>query len=197
MQMLRPVLWLWLIWPLAFLAWAAVTDQLGANPQEALLRHLGELPLALLLIIVAVPGIARLGLADLRVHRRLLGLWAYGYATLHLLAFWAFEHDFRLLPLVQNSVVRPFVTIGLLVWLLLVPLALTSNRWSMRRLGPAWKRLHLLVWPAIVLGLLHFVLHKAGKNDYTEPLIYALVFAALVAARLAWRRPVRPVSPAR
>lgn len=200
--LLRLALSLWLALPLGWLLAAAMTDQLGANPQEALLRSLGEVSLAILLLVVLVPGLARLGqaltpgqglglhigLADLRAHRRLLGLTAFAYSSLHLAAFWAFEHDFQLLALLSDGLQRPFVTAGLVVWCLLLPLALTSNRWSMRQLGSGWKRLHLLVWPAIAIGLLHFVLHKAGKNDYSEPLLYAVVFLAALAGRLVLRK---------
>lgn len=167
---------------------------LGVNPQEALLRALGQQTLMLLVLIVALPVLAArlpLGagrwLQPLLGMRRLLGLWAFAYTAIHLAAHWQFEHDLVLGALGMDAVTRPFVTLGLLATLLLLPLALTSTRAAQRRLGPRWKQLHRLVWPATALGVVHYLLHKMGKNDLSDPLAVGLLLAVLYAVSRAQR----------
>lgn len=191
-RLLKPLLWIWLAGPLIELALRAVLDGLGANPQESLLRALGQQTLFLLLLVVAYPLLASGLSQDARVAwigcRRMVGLWCFGYATIHLLAYWQFEHDLQWAPMGRDLVTRPFVTVGVLGWAALLPLALTSNRWSMRVLKGGWKRLHRsLLWPVVGLGLVHFFLHKAGKNDFWEPLLFSGILVMLLGARWSAR----------
>ena len=183
----RLALWLWLAGPLCELIARAVFDALGANPQEALLRALGQQTLALVLLVLAAPlvgaWLARPLGPTFMGCRRMIGVWCFAYASIHLLTYWQFEHDLHWASLWTDIWTRPFVTVGVVAWLCLVPLALTSNRWSMQRLKRGWKRLHRLVWPIVALGLVHFYLHKAGKNDYAEPLLFSLVLLALLVLR--------------
>lgn len=195
-RVLKPLLWLWLAGPLAELVLRAALDGLGANPQEALLRALGQQTLMLILLVLAYPLIAGRMRPELRQAwlscRRMVGLWCFGYASIHLAAYWQFEHDLRWQPMWNDLFARPFVTVGVLAWLALLPLALTSNRWSMRRLKQSWKGLHrTLLGPIVLLGLVHFYLHKAGKNDFWEPLLFTLILVLLLWAR----RQGRPTSP--
>ncbi|MGA0881442.1 MAG: sulfite oxidase heme-binding subunit YedZ [Burkholderiaceae bacterium] len=184
---LRLALWLWLAGPLCELIARAFLDALGANPQEALLRALGQQTLVLLLLVLTAPLVgAWLGRplgSTFMACRRMIGLWCFTYATIHLLTYWQFEHDLQWASLWKDIWTRPFVTVGVLAWLCLVPLAVTSNRWSMQRLKRGWKRLHQLVWPIIVLGLAHYYLHKAGKNDYLEPLVFSAALLVLLVLR--------------
>jgi sulfoxide reductase heme-binding subunit YedZ len=99
------------------------------------------------------------------------------------LAYAQFEHDLVWPALAVDAFQRPFVTVGLLALLLMLPLALTSNRWSMLRLGKHWKVLHQLVWPVVGLALVHYVLHKAGKNDFLEPALAALALMMILLLR--------------
>lgn len=115
--------------------------------------------------------------------RRMLGLWTFAYAVIHLLCFWAFEHDFVWLSVVQDGLKRPFVTVGLLAFVLLLPLAITSNKRSMRALGPRWKKLHRAIYAIALLSCLHFFLHRAGKNNFLDPVITTVVIAGLFGAR--------------
>ncbi|CAM8659497.1 COG2717 Predicted membrane protein [Burkholderiales bacterium] len=181
------ILWFWLAAPLVDLSIRAAVDALGANPQEALLRGLGQQTLVLVLLVLASPLVSAflgrpMGQAWMAC-RRMVGLWCFAYASIHLLAYWQFEHDLMWRPLWADLWTRPFVTVGVLAWLCLVPLAITSNRWSMQHLQRQWKRLHQLVWPIMILGLAHFYLHKAGKNDYAEPLLFSLMLIFLVVGR--------------
>lgn len=198
----RVALWLWCAGPAAQLAFYTATDQLGANPQEFLLRALGLQVLMLLLLILALPVLARPAatkpwLQPLLQSRRMLGLWAFTYGAVHFLAFWQFDHGLLLDRLWEDTLRRPFVSVGLAALLLMLPLALTSNRFSLRRLGPRWKALHSLAWPAAWLGLLHYALHKAGKNDFAAPLLALAILLAVIAARRALGPPGRRSLPAR
>ncbi|MGC3997162.1 MAG: protein-methionine-sulfoxide reductase heme-binding subunit MsrQ [Anaeromyxobacter sp.] len=196
--------------PLAWMVFGAFTDRLGANPVEAILNRLGFWTLVLLTAsLVPTPAKEWLGLAwPVRV-RRMLGLFAFSYASLHLLWYVGADQFFDWPLLVKDVVKRRFMAVGFAAWLMLVPLAVTStDRW-VRRLGYArWKRLHRLVYVAAGLGVVHFVWRV--KADEREPLIFATVIGVLMAARLAvrarkagpnrlWRRPrpaPRPADPA-
>lgn len=186
---LKIALWCWAAAPLVDLAWRAFVQTLGPNPQETLLRATGLWCLVLLLVTLSITPLRKwLDWAELIRVRRMLGLWVFAYAVVHGLGFWAFEHDFNWAAVLQDAFKRPFVTVGLLSLALLTPLALTSNQWSMRRLAGNWKRLHRLVYVVAALSVLHFYLHRAGKNDFVEPAIALLVLLVLLIARLLIRR---------
>ncbi len=181
----------WALGPLVELVLRIAGDGLGANPQEEILRGLGRQMMVLLWFVLSMPHLARWarlpGLRDLPRHRRAMGLWTFAYAGIHLLAYLQFEHDWNWALILKDVGTRPFVAVGLLALLLMLPLALTSNRWSMLRLGQNWKKLHRLVWLISALALAHYFLHKAGKNDFSQPLIFLGVWMGLVWLRL--RRP--------
>ena len=106
----------------------------------------------------------------------MLGLWAFFYLCIHFFAFFVFEHSFVLSSLVVDFISRPFVTFGVIAFILMIPLALTSNNFSVRLLKKAWKKLHFLINPIMILTLIHFFLHRAGKNDFLDPFIALGVF---------------------
>ena len=180
--------------PLALLGWrawqvgsGADIDALGADPVAAIEHTLGLWALRLLLITLAVTPLRQLlGQPLLLRFRRMLGLWTFAYASLHFSAWLGL--DLRgwgaLVP--GESAERPYITVGFAAWLLLLPLALTSPRGWMRRLGRNWGRLHRLVYAVAVLAVLHF--WWVVKADVREPLLYAAILAALLGWRLAWRR---------
>lgn len=162
---------------------------LGANPQEFLTRSSGIWALALLWATLAVTPARRLGWTSLLRHRRKLGLYAFFYTVLHVLAWAVWDRGGVPAAMWEDLWRRDFIGVGALAVLCLVPLALTSTQGWMRRLGRGWKRLHTLVYPAAALSVLHFDWMRAGKNDFLEPRLYALVLALLLAARLPgwWR----------
>jgi len=173
-RLLAATLWCWAAGPMVDWSIRLATIGLGTNPQELLLRAMGQWIVALLLVILSLPLLEQLfGLGLLRL-RRMLGLWCFFYAALHLLAFAQFEHDLLWTAFMRDLFTRPFVTMGTLSFLALLALALTSNRWSQLKLGENWKRLHWMVWPAAWLGIVHYALHKAGKNDFEAPATAAL-----------------------
>jgi sulfoxide reductase heme-binding subunit YedZ len=169
--------------PLAKLAADLFLGRLGANPIEAILNRLGFWTLTLLTAsLVPTPARALLGISwPIRV-RRMLGLFAFAYATLHLVFYVAIDQALDLALLLQDVAKRKFMTVGFAAWLLLLPLAITSTDAWVRRLGFArWKRLHRLVYVAALLGVVHFVWRV--KADLARPLLFAAVIGALLAVR--------------
>lgn len=170
--------------PLAQLVWRAVSDALGANPIEAVQRSTGWWTLVLLLATLAVTPLRRwTEFAWLLRLRRMLGLFAFFYASAHFLTYAWLDVWFEVAAIAKDVIKRPFVTVGFLAWVLLVPLAATSTRGMQRRLGRGWRTLHRLVYAIATLGVLHF--WWLVKRDIREPLAFALVLAFLLGARLA------------
>ena len=183
--------------PLAILAWqmwdVAVrgSDALGADPVAEIEHRLGLWALRLLLLTLAITPLRHLtGWRVLLRFRRILGLYAFAYATLHLLAYVVLDLRGYWPLMLEDIAKRPYITVGFLTWLLLVPLAVTSTQGWMRRLGRGWARLHRLVYAVVVLAVLHF--WWLVKADLREPALYAGIAALLLAWR-AWRR-LRPRS---
>jgi sulfoxide reductase heme-binding subunit YedZ len=185
-RVLKGLLWLLSAAPLVDLVARGLMQNLGAHPEEVFQRGTGTWCLVLLLVTLGVtPARRMLQWPDLIRVRRMLGLWSFAYACVHLLAFVAFEHGMDVIALMADALKRPFVAAGLLAFLSMLPLALTSNQWSMRKLGPNWKRLHRLVYLAAVIACVHFFLHRAGKANFADPMMATAVLAVLAAIR--WR----------
>jgi sulfoxide reductase heme-binding subunit YedZ len=175
--------------PLALLvARAAGYGSLGANPVQALQHTLGITALNLLLVTLAITPLRRLtGLNWLVGLRRALGLLAFAYALLHALSYIVLDRRLDWPSLIVDVVERPWITVGFLALLLLVPLAVTSTNAMQRRLGKRWRSLHRSIYLIGMLGVLHFFLQV--KLDTSEPLLYALILAALLGFRVVdWLR---------
>lgn len=155
----------------------------GANPVEEILHSMGKTGLNLLLITLAVTPLRKLTKQNwlLRL-RRMLGLFAFFYMLLHLLIYAVLDRRLAVASLLVDVTERPYITVGMLCLLLLLPLAITSTRGWQRRLGRNWTKLHRLIYPAAVLGVVHFWWQV--RADFREPLLYALMLAALLAYRL-------------
>lgn len=172
--------------PFARLLWNIYTNNLGANPTEFITRNTGEWTLIFLCITLAITPVRRMTpLVWLLRLRRMLGLFAFFYVCLHFMTFIWFDHFFDLSEMWRDIVKRPFITVGFIAFVLLVPLAATSNNRMIRLMGGrAWQSLHRVVYGIVLLGLLHFWWMKAGKNDFAEPLLYAAIIAALLGVRV-------------
>ena len=180
------------LWPFAALvagAFGLAGFDLGANPVEALIHGTGIWALNFLLITLAVTPLRRLsGWNWLIRFRRMLGLFAFFYASMHFTAYAVIDQRLDLGVIVEDILQRPFITIGMLGLLLLLPLAVTSTRGMVRRLGRHWQRLHRLVYVIAPLGVWHFYWQE--KQDVREPLVYAAMLAALLLFRVIRRRRV-------
>ena len=187
----KPLVFALCLLPLSWLLYRVVQDQLGANPQEALIRATGDWALRFLVIVLAVTPLRELsGLSALARYRRMLGVFMYFYALLHFLSYSGFDMGFDVADIFNDIVKRPFILVGSLALLLLTPLAATSFNAAVRALGAKrWQRLHRLVYAVAGLAILHFFWMRAGKNDFAEVLVYAGILALLLGWRLRKLRP--------
>ena len=182
----KPLVFVLCLLPLAWLVFGAINDQLGANPAEALIRTLGDWTLRFLCLTLAVtPLRVRTRTPQLARYRRMLGLFTFFYACLHLLAYGWLDMGLDVADIGRDILKRPFILVGFACWLLLLPLAATSFNRAVRWLGGRqWQALHRLAYVIAPLALLHFFWMKSGKNDFAEVAVYALVIAALLLERL-------------
>jgi methionine sulfoxide reductase heme-binding subunit len=197
----RAALFVLALAPFAELVRLGATGGLGANPVEFVLRWLGTWTLVALLATLAITPLRWVtGWAWLIRLRRMLGLYAFFYGTLHVASYVWIDHFFNWPDIVDDITKRPYLTFGFMAYLLMIPLAITSTNAMVRRMGGRhWQRLHRIVYLVAVLGVLHYWYHKLAKNDLETPTIYALVLGALLGARLfRWmgrRRAIVPAPP--
>lgn len=184
----KPLVFAACLVPFAWLLWRGFTGQLGANPIETLERYTGDWTLRFLLIALAVTPLRQLtGWNRVVRFRRMLGLYAFFYACLHFLSYFAIDQFFDLQAIVDDIAKRPYITVGFASFVLLIPLAVTSTNRMMRRLGgKRWQALHRTVYAVGVGGVLHYL--WLVKADYREPLLYAAILALLLGYRLVKRR---------
>lgn len=184
-RILKPLAFLLALGPLAGLAWVAAAGGLGFNPQEYLNRFLGDWALRFILIALAVTPLRGItGWASLVRFRRMLGLFAFFYACLHLASYTVLDQVFDWAAIWTDIVKRKFITVGMITFLLLLPLAATSTAGMVKRLGAArWRALHRAVYAAGVLACLHY--YMMVKGNQPEPLYHAGVLALLLGYRAA------------
>lgn len=181
----KPVVFVACLLPFAWLLYSALTNQLGANPAEALIRATGDWTLRFICIVLLVTPLRTISNTPaLARFRRMLGLFVYFYVVIHLLSYSGFDMGFDVADIVKDIIKRPFILVGFLAFLLLTPLAATSFNRAIKALGAKrWQLLHKLVYVISGLGLLHFFWMRSGKNDFAEVFVYA----AIVAVLLGWR----------
>lgn len=180
---LKPLVFAAALVPFALMSWGAWQDDLGANPLETVTHGTGDWALRFLLITLAMTPLRRLLRSNWPISlRRMLGLFTFFYASLHFLVWLVLDQEMLWQNILADIVKRPYVTVGFLAWLFLVPLALTSTKGMIRRLGRNWSRLHRLVYPIALLGVLHYL--WLVKADLLEPLIYAAILGLLLVARI-------------
>lgn len=178
-----PLYMLSILWA-AYLFYLGLTGGLGVEPINALEREYGEVALKLLVLGLAITPLRKHVGLNLLKFRRAIGLSAFFFVVAHF-GVWALLDVQSIDRVVADILKRPYVTIGMVGLVLLVPLAVTSNNLSIRRLGAKWRKLHLLTYPAVALGALHYV--WLAKGFQLEPLIYAVVIGVLLALR--WKTP--------
>jgi methionine sulfoxide reductase heme-binding subunit len=196
---LKTLTWLACLWQFGLLVYEAATNTLGPDPTANIELSTGYTTLLLLIITLAITPLRRLSprLSWLIKFRRLLGLFAFFYGTVHLLTYVALYAGFDITTMETDIAKRPFITMGVAAWLLLLPLALTSTNWAIRKMGGKnWNRLHKLVYVAAICGIIHYWWQV--KPGVLSPLRLTIVLAVLLAARpvLAWmqRRKTRAVA---
>ncbi|CAN7627568.1 sulfoxide reductase heme-binding subunit YedZ [Acidovorax sp. LjRoot118] len=181
----KPVVFVLCLLPLAWLVYAAVANQLGANPAEALIRATGDWTLrALCLVLAVTPVRVMTSTPQLARFRRMLGVFVFFYALLHLLSYSWFDMGFEVNDIAVDIAKRPFILVGFLAFVLLTLMAATSFNRAIRALGAKrWQVLHRTVYAVAGLAILHFFWMRAGKNNFGEVAVYAAILAVL----LGWR----------
>lgn len=187
----RTAVWVAVVGPLPWLVWLAFSGGLGANPIESLLHRTGHYTLRLLMATLAVTPLVRAtGWGWLMTHRRTLGLGAYAWAVTHLAVYVGLDLVLDLAMFLEDLVKRTYITVGMLAIAMLTPLAVTSTRAWVARLGGAkWRRLHRLIYPAVLAGLAHHT--WAVKKDLSLPILYFAIIVALLLARMLGRGSVQ------
>ena len=182
-RVVKPAVFVLCLGPVAWYGWLAATGGLGANPIEATNRFYGDWGLRFLLMALAVTPLREaLRFKVLARFRRMIGLFAFFYVVLHLTSYVVLDQFFDLAAIWGDIVKRNFITVGMVAFVMLVPLAVTSTTgWQKRLGGKRWQRLHRVVYAAGILGVFHF--YMMIKADFREPLIYAAILATL----LGWR----------
>jgi sulfoxide reductase heme-binding subunit YedZ len=186
----KPSLFVLFLLPCVWLLWRESMGQLGANPIEAMIRELGLWALRLLLLTLCVTPVRQLlqWHALVRV-RRMLGLYSFFYAMLHVISYLWLDQSFDISDIFNDIVKRPFITVGFLSFMLLIPLAMTSSNRMIQRLGgKQWRQLHRLVYLIGILSVLHFWWMAESKSRLAEPWLYAIALVVLLALRVPLTR---------
>lgn len=171
------------LWPILSIGIDIFQNNLGANPVEFIERHFGKWTLIFLCLTLSMTPLRRITKINQWIlYRRMLGLFVFFYASIHLLCYIGLDYQFAWLDIKNDIIKHRYVLVGFLGWVLLLPLAITSSDNMIRRLKANWKRLHRLVYLIAILGVLHFI--WLVKKDITEPLIYAAIFFLLFILRL-------------
>ncbi len=174
--------------PIIWLSYALLTDQLGANPIEAITRETGVWALRFIIVTLLISPLRKLtGRNEFIRFRRMLGLFAFFYASVHMLLYLGLDQFFDVQEIWLDIIKRPFITIGFISFILLIPLTITSTDKMIKRVGGRrWKKLHYLIYLIVVLSCLHF--YMLVKQDKTEPLIYLFIVLLLLGFRVLGQR---------
>jgi sulfoxide reductase heme-binding subunit YedZ len=184
-KILKPIVFLAALIPLALLGVGALHNDLGANPIEKITHQTGLWTLILLLVTLSITPLRRFtGINWLIQYRRMIGLFAFFYGCLHLTTYVWLDQSFDFHAMIKDVYKRPFITAGFTAFMLMVPLALTSTQGWIRRLGKRWQLLHRLIYFSATAGVIHFI--WLVKKDLREPLIYATVLGVLMAIRVVF-----------
>jgi len=183
----KAAIWLFALMPLARLIWLGVNEDLGANPVEFVERSTGTWTLVILLTTLSMTPIRLLTGQVWQIQlRRLLGLFMFFYACLHITTYVWLDYSFVWVDITKDIIKHPYVIVGFSAFLLTIPLAATSNSYLIKRLKSNWKKLHQIVYLIAILGVLHF--WWLVKKDVTEPIYYAAVLALLLGVRLYFKQ---------
>ncbi len=184
-RIIKPLAFLAALLPVAWLVWGIFQGTLGANPAETIQLQTGRWALKFLVLTLAVTPVRRLtGWNTVIQYRRMLGLFAFFYASLHFTSYIVLDQFFDWGAIVRDVPKRPFILMGFTAFVLLIPLAVTSTKGWIRRLGRRWQALHRLIYVSAICATIHFIWKvKVATGD---PTVYATIVAALLGFRVAW-----------
>ena len=179
----KPIVFLACLVPLGRLAWKGYNSALGANPIQVITWSTGTWTLVFIMVTLAVTPVRKLTRQYWLIqYRRMLGLFAFFYGCLHFTTYIWLDQFFDLHSVAKDIVKRPFITVGFTAFVLMIPLALTSTKGSIRRLGKRWVTLHRLIYATAIAGVIHY--YWLVKKDIRKPVIYAIILAALLLYRI-------------
>lgn len=182
-KLYKPLVFIICLLPFGWLVFNALSGRLGANPIEEITHITGEWGLRFLLITLSITPLRKFTKINQFIrYRRMLGLYAFFYVSLHFLTYLILDQFFDWREIIQDIIERPYITVGFLAFVLLLPLAITSTKKMIHRLGKRWHKLHKLIYIIAILGVLHFL--WLVKADLLEPLIYGCILALLLILRL-------------
>ena len=187
MSLFKLLIFLLALLPLDRLIWLGLSDGLGANPIEWITRSTGTWALVFLCLTLAMTPLRLLSGSSTWIKiRRMLGLFSFFYASLHFLIWFSLDQNNDVTAMIKDVIKRPFITMGMLTFILMLPLAITSNHWMQRLLGRRWSQLHRFIYLLAGTAILHYWWHKAGKNDLQTVSIYALIIGLLLCCRIPY-----------
>jgi sulfoxide reductase heme-binding subunit YedZ len=186
MKTIKAVVFVLLLMPLGLLVYLGFNDDLSADPVEYILHFTGLWSIRILLLTLAMTPLRDMTKQVIFIKlRRMIGLFAFFYVSLHLFVYLGLDLGFQFDHLFKDIIKRPYITVGFVAWLLLIPMAVTSNRKMIRKLGKKWKLLHQAIYIIIILASLHFI--WLVKADLNQPLIYSSIAVVLLVYRLVKR----------
>ena len=179
----KPFVFILCLWPLGIIILDIYYNNLGAEPVKKIMNHFGEWTLIFICLTLTMSPLKRItNLSFWIKFRRMLGLFVFFYATIHLLTYVGLDYRFDWEPIINDVLKKKYIFIGFSAWLLLIPLAITSSQKMIKLLGRNWKNLHRLVYVIAIFGSLHYI--WLSKTIFFKPLIYTLIIVVLLALRI-------------
>ena len=184
LNLVKPIFFLLILFPSLLWIYQFITDNLGVNPIERIMDEFGLMALRLIILTLIITTLANLkNLKSIVVYRRMIGLFAFYYVSLHFSTYIFLDHFLDITFIIKDIIKRPFITFGFISFLCLIPLAFTSTNNTLRKLGfKLWKKIHYLIYPAAILSSFHF--YMLVRADKTEPMIYMGIIIILLLQRI-------------
>jgi len=184
---LKPFVFLLLLWPIYIISYQIIFNELGPEPVDRIINHFGEWTLIFIILTLSISPLRKLtNSTEWIKFRRMLGLFAFFYASMHMLSYVGLDYRFDFEPLIDDVLKKKFVFIGFSAWLLLIPLAITSSDKMARLLKQNWKKLHRLVYVIAIFGVLHFI--WLSKTIFFKPLIFLIILIILLLFRINFNK---------
>ena len=183
----KPTVFLLSLWPIYIIAYQLIYNKLGPEPVDRIINHFGEWTLIFVLLTLSMTPLKKItNSLEWIKFRRMLGLFAFFYASIHMLSYVGLDYRFDFKPLIDDVLKKKFIFIGFSAWLLLIPLAITSSDKMVRILKKNWKKLHRLVYVISIFGVLHFI--WLSKTIFFKPLIFLIILIILLLFRVNFKR---------
>ena len=184
---LKPIVFLLLFWPIYVISYEMIFNELGPEPVDRIINHFGEWTLIFIILTLSISPLRKMtNSTEWLKFRRMVGLFTFSYASIHMLSYVGLDYRFDIEPLINDVLKKKFIFIGFSAWLLLTVLALTSSDTMVRMLKSNWKKLHRLVYVIAIFGSLHFI--WLSKTIFFKPLIYTIIILILLSFRIKLKK---------